>query len=93
MLYIPYFIHIDKNVSGKNLDLQTYECCRSLGPLRDFFGTLPTLPTIETFDSWGTDYYSDNWEHKFMTFFVSWQLRATLDSIRNSCDVLFITTN
>ena len=25
---------------------------------------------------------------KFMTIFVTWQLRVTLDSIRNSCDVL-----
>ena len=29
-------------------------------------------------DSWGTDYYSDNWEPEFMTVFVSRQLRATL---------------
>ena len=57
------------------------------GVVWDFFGTLPTLPTIETFDSWGTDYYSDNWEPEFLTVFVSWQLRVTLDSICNSCDV------
>ena len=60
--------------------------------LRSIFGTslepyIPYLPTRETFDSWGTDYYSDNWEPEFMTVFVSWQLRVTLDSIRNSCDV------
>ena len=30
---------------------------------------------------------SDNWETEFMTIFVAWQLRVTLDSIRNSCDV------
>ena len=47
---------------------------------------LPYLPCLP-FDSWGTDYYSDNWELEFMTFFVSWQLRVTLDSIHNSCDV------
>ena len=33
------------------------------------------------------DYNSENWEPEFMTIFVTWQLRATLDSIRNSCDV------
>ena len=27
----------------------------------------------------------DNWEPEFMTIFVTWQLRVTLDSIRNSC--------
>ena len=35
-----------------------------------------------------TDYNNDNWEPEFMTIFVTWQLIATLDSIRNSCDVL-----
>ena len=34
-----------------------------------------------------TDYKSDNWEPEFMTVFVTWQSRVTLDSIRNSCDV------
>ena len=29
----------------------------------------------------------DNWELDFLTIFVSLQLRVTLDSIRNSCDV------
>ena len=37
---------------------------------------------------WDTDYNYDNWEPEFMTIFVAWQLRVTLDSIRNSCDVL-----
>ena len=37
-----------------------------------------------------TDYYSDNWEPEFMTIFVTWQLRVTLDSIRNSCDVFLL---
>ena len=41
-----------------------------------------------TCDIWHTDYNSDNWETEFMTNFVFWQLRVTLDSIRNSCDVL-----
>ena len=44
-----------------------------------------TIP--ETYDIWDTDYNSDNWEPEFMTIFVVWQLRVTLDSIRNSCDV------
>ena len=38
-------------------------------------------------DVWDTDYNSDNWEPEFMTIFATWQLRVTLDSIRNSCDV------
>ena len=33
-----------------------------------------------------TDYNSENWEPEFMT----WQLRVTLDSIRNSCDNLYL---
>ena len=33
---------------------------------------------------------SDNWEPGLMTIFVTWQLIVTLDSIRNSCDVLRI---
>ena len=32
---------------------------------------------------------SDDWESEFMTIFVTWQLRMTLDRIRNSCDVFF----
>ena len=43
---------------------------------------------LETCDIWDTDYHSDNWEPEFMTIFVIWQLIVTLDSIRNSCDVL-----
>ena len=35
---------------------------------------------------------SDNWETEFMTIFVAWQLRVTLDSIRNSCDVFHNVT-
>ena len=41
-----------------------------------------------TCDIWDTYYNYDNWEPEFMTIFVTWQLRVTLDSIRNSCDVL-----
>ena len=43
---------------------------------------------LETCDIWDTDYSSDNWEPEFMTIFGTWQLIVTLDSIRNSCDVL-----
>ena len=39
-------------------------------------------------DFWDADYNSDHWEPEFMTIIVTWQLRVTLDSIRNSCDVL-----
>ena len=44
-----------------------------------------TIP--ETCDIWDTDYNAENWEPEFMTLFVTWQLRVTLDSICNSCDV------
>ena len=43
---------------------------------------------LETCDIWDAGYNSDNWEPEFMTIFVTWQLIVTLDSIRNSCDVL-----
>ena len=42
---------------------------------------------LETCEIWDTDYNFDNWEPEFMTICVTWQLRVTLDSIRNSCDV------
>ena len=38
-----------------------------------------------------TDYNYDNWEPEVMTIFVAWQLRETLDSIRNSNDVHLTT--
>ena len=41
-----------------------------------------TIP--ETCDIWDTNYNSDNWEPEFITIFVAWQLRVTLDSISNS---------
>ena len=48
-----------------------------------------SLKTIlQTCDNWDTDYNSYNWEPEFMTIFVTWQSRVTLDSICNSCDVL-----
>ena len=40
---------------------------------------------IGTCDIWDTD----NWEPELMTIFVTWQLIVTLDSICNSCDVLY----
>ena len=43
---------------------------------------------LETCDIWDTEYNFDNWEPEFMTIIVPWQLIVTLDSIRNSCDVL-----
>ena len=42
---------------------------------------------LETCDIWDTDYNSDKWGPEFMKIFATWQLRVTLDSIRNSCDV------
>ena len=44
---------------------------------------------LETCEIWDNDYNFDNWEPEFMTICVTWQLRVTLDSIRNSCDVFF----
>ena len=48
-----------------------------------------TIP--ETCDIGDTNYNSDNWEPAFMTFCVTWQLRMTIDSIRNSYDVFVVT--
>ena len=42
---------------------------------------------LETCDIWDTDYNSDNREPELLTTFVTSQLRVTLDSIRNSCNV------
>ena len=42
---------------------------------------------VTKIDIWDTDYNSDNWEPEFMTICMTWLLRVTLDSIRNSCDV------
>ena len=46
---------------------------------------------LETCDIWDTDYNSDSWEPEFVTIIVTWQLRVSVDSIRNSCDVLIWT--
>ena len=48
---------------------------------------------LVTCDIWDTDYNSDNWEPEFMTTFVTWQSRVTLDSIRNSCDFFYYQSN
>ena len=50
--------------------------------------TIMTKTIPVTCDIWDTDYISDNWEPEFTTIFGTWQLIVTLDSIRNSCDVL-----
>ena len=42
---------------------------------------------MQTCDNWDTDCNSYNWKTEFIAIFVPWQLRVTLDSIRNSCDV------
>ena len=52
-----------------------------------FFGTYFQLVTC---DIWDTDYNTDNWEPRFITIFVTWQVIVTLDSICNSCDALVI---
>ena len=58
------------------------------GRFSDFWKIFRFLDNPRTFDIWDTVYNSDNWEPEFMTIFVIWQLIVTLDSIRNSCDVL-----
>ena len=65
-------------------DLWRFAC----GDVFDIFWQ--SLVILETCDIWDTDYNYDNWEPDFMTIFVTWQLRVTLDSIRNSCDILSI---
>ena len=45
-----------------------------------------TMIIQETCGLCDIDYNSDNWETEFMTIFVTWQLRVTLDSIYNSCN-------
>ena len=46
---------------------------------------------LQTCDIWDTVCNSNNWEPEFLTTFVTWQLRVTVDSIRNSCDVFLKT--
>ena len=46
-----------------------------------------TMIIQETCGLWDIDYNFDNLEPEFMTIFVTWQLRVTLESIRNSCNV------
>ena len=53
--------------------------------------TIMTKTIPVTCDIWNTDYISDNWEPEFTTIYGNtWQLRVTLDSICNSCDVLYV---
>ena len=47
-----------------------------------------TIPDI--CDTWETNYNSYNWEPEFKTIIVTWHLRVTLDSIRNSCDIYLL---
>ena len=49
-----------------------------------------TRTILESYDIWATDYKFNNWEPEFMTPFVTWQLRVTLDSICHSCNILFL---
>ena len=53
------------------------------------FGIILTMIILETCCLWDIDYNSDNWEPKFVTLFMTWQFRVTLDRICNSCDVSF----
>ena len=69
-----------KNLCDVSTNLPTYLCIS----IREH----PKGAIIGTCDIWDTDYNADNWEPEFMTNFVTWQLIVTLDSIRNSCDVL-----
>jgi len=65
-------------------------CLPDLPTWPNYLNFLPDLPTYLTYlpcEIWDTDYNSDNWELEFMTIFVTQQLRMTVDSIRNSCDV------
>ena len=41
-----------------------------------------TMMILEICGLWDIDYNYENWEPEFMTIFVTWQLRVTLDSIR-----------
>ena len=50
--------------------------------LQDCLVSLKTI--LQTCDNWDTDFNTYNWEPEFMTIFVTWQSRVTVDSIRNS---------
>ena len=75
-----YFWHTMSDAILETFDL--YDICS------EWWGDL-TWPkkALRCCDIWDTDYNTDNWEPEFMTFFVTWQLIVTLDSIRNSCNV------
>ena len=53
------------------------------------FWIILTMIIPETCCLWDIDYNSDNWEPKFVTLFMTWQFRVSLDRICNSCDVSF----
>ena len=60
----------------------------NFGKFSDFCNNNSNKDNPKTCDIWDTNYNSDNWEPEVMTIFVIWQLIVTLDTIRNSCDVL-----
>ena len=62
--------------------------CNDIYFLLTFLGEHTWGAIKEICDIWDTDYNSDNWELEFLTIFVTWHLRLTVDSIRNSCHVL-----
>ena len=79
------FETFDQSDDGTWPDQQKYN---DKGNYKDKKMTKTMTKTIpETCDLWDTNYNSDTLEPEFMTIFVAWQLRVTLDSIRNSCDV------
>ena len=47
-----------------------------------------TKTILETCDILDTDYNYENWASEFMTIFLTWQIKVTLDSICNFCNVL-----
>ena len=82
----------DFQISGRFSDFwkifRFLEDFQIFGRFSDFWKIFRFLDNPRTFDIWDTVCNSDNWEPVFMTIFVIWQLSVTLDSIRNSCDVL-----
>ena len=77
-----------KDTFRENLQRAILDTCDLWDIWSEWWGDM-TWPkkSQETCEIWGTDYNFDNWEPDFMTILVTWQLRVTLDSIRNSCDV------
>ena len=69
--------------------LCAHNCVWHLNCVRQCGSQLKHKTILQTCDNWDTDYNSYNWEPDFMTIFDPWQSRVTVDSIRNSCDVLW----